>query len=151
MKNFICLFLILISLDTYAQKKHNFKIMASFAGLGAAYEYNPASVVYAQGHLTSTFTVTRVGIQSKLALVRSQDFTLKMGVEGAYFLGDLRVGGFEKEYDGLQFMPLIAAEWKVVGIEVPFIVSRDFSSVFPVVAITLSVTNDEKSPRKKKK
>lgn len=150
-KILLCAFMLLVFSAMGQQKRSNFKLMASLSGLGAAYEYNPFSVVYVQGNLTSTFTVTRFGIQSKLAVFRKDDFSIKVGVEGAYFLGDLRIGGVSKTYDQIEFMPLVAFEWKVVGIEIPVIVEPDLSSFFPMVAITLSVTNDEKRPVEKRK
>jgi hypothetical protein len=41
-------------------------------------------------------------------------------------------------------MPVFAFEGKVVGVEFPFIIERNFSRIFPIVAITLNISKDEK-------
>jgi hypothetical protein len=140
---FVCTFF-----NAQAQYKNDnsFKMVASMSGLGLAYEYNPVSIVYVQGSFTSAYTLSRFGLQSKLALLKRGDYKIKAGVEGAYFLGDtLRVGSVRIGYPRpFEFMPLFAFESKIVGIEIPLIIARDFSSVFPMVALTLNISKDEK-------
>lgn len=145
---FFILFVFSISKNCFAQFKNDnsFKAVASLSGLGLAYEYNPASIVYVQGSFTSTYSLSRFGLQSKLMLYKNKDFRIKTGVEGAYFIGDtLKVGSIRIGYPRpFEFMPVFAFESKVVGIEIPLIIARDFSSVFPMVAITLNISKDEK-------
>jgi hypothetical protein len=145
---FFTLFVLSTIQKTFAQFKNDnsFKAVASFSGLGLAYEYNPASIVYVQGSFTSTYNLSRFGLQSKLMVYKNKDFRIKTGVEGAYFLGDtLKVGSIKIGYPRpFEFMPVFAFEGKVVGVEIPLIIERDFSRVFPIVAITLNISKDEK-------
>lgn len=145
---FFTLFVLATNVKSIAQFKNDnsFKAVASLSGLGLAYEFNPASIVYVQGSFTSTYTLSRVGLQSKLMLYKNKDFRIKTGVEGAYFLGDtLKVGSIRIGYPRpFEFMPVFAFESKIVGVEIPLIIARDFSSVFPMVAITLNISKDDK-------
>jgi hypothetical protein len=157
------LLLLMIPVFAVAQKDNSLKITASLTGLGASYEINPASVVYVEGGLSSAFTVTRFNVQSKLLLHSNENLKIKLGVEGAYMWGIFKVGGiFIDYYELLQapkrgsflFMPTFSLEGKIIGIELPVYVSRDFKTLFPIVGITLNVSKDEpakKVPRKKKK
>lgn len=144
----ILILFIFIIQNCIAQVKNDnsFKAVVSLSGLGLAYEYNPASIVYVQGSFTSAYSLSRFGLQSKLAIFQTKDYKIKTGVEGAYFLGDtLKVGSIRIGYPRpFEFMPVFAFESKVVGIEIPLIIERDFSRVFPMVAITLNITKDEK-------
>lgn len=144
----LTLFVLATNSKSFAQYKNDnsFKAVASLSGLGLAYEYNPASIVYVQGSFTSTYSLSRFGLQSKLMLYKNKDFRIKTGVEGAYFIGDtLKVGSIRIGYPRpFEFMPVFAFESKVVGIEIPLIIARDFSSVFPMLAITLNISKDEK-------
>ena len=141
-------FVFTINNHCFAQFRNDnsFKAVASFSGLGLAYEFNPASIVYVQGSFTSAYSLSRFGLQSKLAIFQTKDYKIKTGVEGAYFLGDtLKVGNIRVGYPRpFEFMPVFAFESKIVGIEIPLIIERDFSRVFPIVAITLNITKDEK-------
>jgi hypothetical protein len=137
----------------FAQRDNSFKIIASVTGLGASYEFNPATVIYVEGGLTSSFTVARANVQSKIALVNKENFKLKFGVEGAYIAGNLNVGNFYIDYDQfsrLLFMPLITFESRIVGIQIPLYVDRDFKRFFPMVGITLNVSKDQPAERIKK-
>lgn len=148
----ICLFFVFlvftINNHCFAQFKNDnsFKAVASFSGLGFAYEFNPANIVYVQGSFTSTYSLSRFGLQSKLAIFQTKDYKIKTGVEGAYFIGDtLKVGSIRIGYPRpFEFMPVFAFESKIVGIEIPLIIERDFSRVFPILTITLNITKDEK-------
>lgn len=141
-------FVAFINCSLYAQYKNDnsAKAVVSLSGLGFAYEYNPAGIFYVQGSFTSTYSLSRFGLQSKLMLYKNKDFRIKTGVEGAYFIGDtLKVGSIKIGYPRpFEFMPLFCFESKVVGVEIPLIIERDFSRVFPMVAITLNISKDEK-------
>lgn len=160
---YLTVILFLLILNSFAQKDNSLKITASLTGLGASYELNPAKVVYVEGGLSSAFTVTRANLQSKLLLYSNDHFKFKSGVEGAYILGAFQVGGITVDYYKVfqtgktanwAFMPMVSLEGKVIGIEIPVIVRRDFSSFFPIVTLTFNVSKDEpaeKVARKKVK
>ena len=150
-------FLLFFAASSIAQRDNSFKVVASFTGLGLAYEFNPANIIYVEAALTTAFTVTSFNLQSKIAVLNKENFKIKFGVEAAYITGNFRVGGIDIDYSkylDFVFMFIVVFESKVVGLQLPFIIERDFSAAFPIVALTLNVSKDEPAtrvPRKKKK
>jgi hypothetical protein len=154
MKNLLPLFFLLAPLSISAQIRDNsFKIVASMTGLGAAYEFNPAGILYTEAGLTSSFRSGRANVQAKLALYNREDFKIKFGVEGAYLFGNFDVGSIYIDYDRFNnfvFMPVISFESRVVGIQIPLFVDRTMTYVYPIASITLNVSKDAPAKRVKK-
>lgn len=156
-KIFFLFILLFLTLQGFAQRDNSFKVVASLTGLGLAYEFNPAKVIYVEAALTTAFTVTNFNVQSKLAVLNKEKFKIKVGVEGAYITGNFRVGGIEidySKYPDFVFMPMVVFESKVLGVQLPFIIERDFSAAFPIVAVTLNVSKDKpanRTPGRKRK
>ena len=161
MKNFRKIFFPFLLLffihQVHGQRDNSLKVVASYTGLGLAYEFNPAKIIYVEGALTTAFTVTSFNLQSKIAVLNKEKFKIKVGVEGAYISGNFKVGGIEidySKYPDFVFMPIVVLESKVLGLQLPFIIERDFSAAFPIVAVTLNVSKDKPAnrvPRTKRK
>ena len=146
--------IIFCSKSILAQQDNSFKITASLTGFGASYEINPAKVLYVEAGLSSAVTVSRLNLQSKLALYASEKFKLKLGVEAAYIYGALKIGGVYIDYykyPNFLFMPVLSLEGKVLGIQIPVIVNRNLNTFFPIIGITLNVSKDEPAKRIEKK
>jgi hypothetical protein len=151
----IAIFLILffLALKTKAQGDNSFKIVASMTGLGAAYEYNPFGILYAEGGFTSTFKSGRFNVQTKMALYNEDNFKIKFGVEGAYLFGNVDIGKIYIDFDRFNnfvFMPFLSFESRVVGLQIPVFVDRSFNYIFPLISITLNVSKDDPAKRVKK-
>jgi len=147
---FLCLSM--ISKNLFSQKKENsFKAIVSTTGLGASYEINVLklgeSAIFVEPGLTTAFTVTRASIQSKLLLYKNEkDLRVKLGVEGAFIYGNFVVGSIGINYDrfnNLLFMPMASVEGRVIGIQIPVIITRDFRTFFPIVALTFNISKDD--------
>ncbi|MBA3901975.1 MAG: hypothetical protein H0X62_17520 [Bacteroidetes bacterium] len=145
-------FLFFLPHAVLAQKKRDdsFKILATMTGLGASYEWNPSGIVYVEGGVTTSFNTYRFNIQSKLSLYKEENFKIKLGVEGAYIVGNFDVGGIYIDYNRFNnfvFMPMVSFEGRVLGIQLPVFVDRSFSYIFPIVGITLNVSKDKPANR----
>jgi hypothetical protein len=146
-------FLVSFSQAVFAQRDNSFKVLATMTGLGASYEWNPAGILYAEGGITTSFSAYRFNIQTKMSLYQTENYKLKLGVEGAYIIGNFNVGGIYIDYDrfnNLVFMPMLSFEGKVLGVQLPVFVDRSFSTIFPIVGITLNVSKDAPANRVKK-
>ena len=143
-------FILLCVFNSYAQRDNSFKIVASMTGLGAAYEFNPAGILYTEAGLTTAFRASRISLQSKLAILNKENFKIKFGVEGAFIIGNVDVGGVYIDYDRFNnfvFMPMLSFESRVVGLQIPVFVDRSLTYIFPIVGITLNVTKDKPAKR----
>jgi hypothetical protein len=157
MKRFLPIFLIVLSFSVesaLSQRRDNsFKIMTTMTGLGAAYEFNPSGILYAEGGITTSFNTYRFNLQSKLALYQRENFKIKFGVEGAFVVGNFDVGGIYIDYNRFNnwmFMPMLSIEGKVLGIQIPIFVDRSLNYAFPIVGISLNVSKDNPAKRVKK-
>lgn len=144
--------LVLFSDIVFSQNKENsFKAIVSTTGLGGSYEFNAfklgESAIFVEAGLTSALSITRANIQSKLLLYKNQkDLRVKFGVEGAFIYGDFVVGGIGINYsrfNNLLFMPMISVEGRVVGLQLPVIVTSDLRTFFPIIALTFNITKDD--------
>jgi hypothetical protein len=158
---FIALSILLLSSicqKVYSQTKENsFKAIVSTTGLGASYEMNVLklgeSAIFVEPGLTTAFTVTRASIQSKLLVYKNQkDLRVKFGVEAAYIYGNFVVGSIGINYDrfnNLLFMPMASVEGRVIGLQIPVIITGDFKTFFPIIALTFNISkDDEPNPHK---
>ena len=148
----------MVAINSRAQENslkgdHSFKILAGMTGIGLSYEINPVKNSFFEIGASSSYGLSRYGLQLKYALINKESFKLKLGLDGSGFA--TIPGGYllvKQSFPKYTVMPHLSVENSEIGLQCSILVYDDAGKrkYFPVLGLTLNVTHSRRNDREGK-